>query len=267
MSADDRYLERAGARIRWRLEGAGPPLVLLHGWALDLGYWDAVTPLLELHFTVLRFDRCGFGLSGGVPDIHRNVDDLRALLDAAEIESPALLGMSQGARLALHYTLRFPGTVSALLLDGAPALEAESELPIAQYRRLLEEEGAPAMQAEILAHPLMQLHTPDVTARRILADAVARYRGLDLAQTVSRGRAPDLRTISTPTLILNGALDSRPRRDAGRRLQAIIPQAQRFELPGAGHLAALDVPTEYAGLVCRYCDKAPDGVICRTVGK
>jgi 3-oxoadipate enol-lactonase len=254
MSAGDRFLEREGATLRWRLEGAGPALVLLHGWALDLGYWDAVAPLLARRFTVLRFDRCGFGLSGGVPDIHRNVDDLQALLDTAEMSRPALLGMSQGARLALHYTLRNPAAVSALLLDGAPELESESELPIAQYRKLLDDDSAVAMQSEILAHPLMQLHTQDLESRCILVETVARYRGLDLAHKIRRGRAPDLHDIETPTLIINGALDSEARREAGRRLQAIIPHAQRIELQAAGHLAALDVPAQYAGLVCRYCD-------------
>jgi len=116
----DRHVDQERARLRWRLEGNGPALVLLHGWALDLQSWDAVVPHLVSGFTVLRFDRRGFGLSEGQPDIHRNVEDLRALLDAAGIASAAVLGMSQGARFAIHFALRCPGMTSALVLDGAP---------------------------------------------------------------------------------------------------------------------------------------------------
>src|SRR5262245_47786394 len=98
-SGVDRYLESNGARLRWRLQGSGPALALLHGWALDLDYWNPAVERLAAHFTVLRFDRRGFGLSGGQPDIHRNVADLAAVLDAAGVARAALLGMSQGARL------------------------------------------------------------------------------------------------------------------------------------------------------------------------
>lgn len=252
MSAD-RYLDREGARLRWRVDGpggqGGPAIALLHGWALDLGYWDAVTPLLARQFAVLRFDRRGFGLSEGLPDIHRNVDDLLAVLDAAAVDRAAVLGMSQGARLAIHFTLHHPGRVAALLLDGAPALDAESDLPLALYRRRLETGGPPALQAEILRHPLMQLQRDDPAARELLRATVSRYRGLDLVNPVARGRPPDLRAIAAPALVINGSLDSPERREAGRKLRDTIPAATLVELPGAGHLAALDDPQAYVEAV------------------
>src|SRR5690606_22659175 len=72
----DRFLPRDAARLRWRIEGSGPTLVLLHGWALDLDYWEPAVPLLARHFALLRFDRRGFGLSEGRPDPSRDVADL-----------------------------------------------------------------------------------------------------------------------------------------------------------------------------------------------
>ena len=253
----DRYLETRGARLRWRLSGSGPAIALLHGWALDLEYWDPLVPQLVPGFTVLRFDRRGFGLSVGEPDIHRNVDDLAAVLDAAGLEQATLLGMSQGARLAIHFALAHPARTQALVLDGAPALEAESELPVARYRKLLETEGAAALQAEILRHPLMQLHTRDPAVHALLASVVARYRGNDLLQTVRRGRNPDLRAIAAPTLVLNGSQDSAERREAGRELQAAIAGARRVELPQAGHLALLDDADSYAAAAASFVRELP----------
>ncbi len=251
----DRYLQAADARLRWRLEGKGPALVLLHGWALDLNYWDPLVPLLATEFQLLRFDRRGFGLSQGLPDIHRNVDDLAAVLDAAGVNRAVLVGMSQGARLALHFTQRHPARVRGLVLDGAPAVESETELPLAECRRQLQAGGVSALQATILQLPPMQLQTADTAARAHLEAMVARYQGLDLLNPVKRASAPDPTAVTAPVLILNGSLDSTARREAGRRLQRSFVSARRVELTGAGHLALLDDPRAYARAVAIFCQQ------------
>jgi pimeloyl-ACP methyl ester carboxylesterase len=249
----DPYIDLPGARLRWRRAGSGPALVLLHGWALDLDAWEPLATLLAPRFEVLRFDRRGFGLSSGAPDIHRNVPDLLAVMDAARIERAVLVGMSQGARLAMHFALAHPGRVRALVLDGAPAVEAESELPMAQYQRELRN-GLPALRSAILAHPLMRLAQDAPATQALLAAMLDRYRGLDLLAPQSHADAPDLRELKAPVLILNGAEDSPARLAAGRQLQAAIAGARRVELPDAGHLAALDQPEAYAHCLAGFCD-------------
>lgn len=256
-TAPDRYLEHDGARLRWRIQGSGPALVLLHGWALDLEYWQPVVATLAAHFTVLRFDRRGFGLSEGAPDIHRNVDDLLALLDAAQLQRVILVGMSQGARLAIHFACRHPARVRGLLLDGAPAFDSEPELPMDRYRKLLETEGLAAMRAEIAAHPLMQLQRADAGTRSLLQGMLARYRGLDLLRPARRAPAPDLGALHVPTLVLGGGHDSPARQEAGRTLGAAIPGARREQLAAAGHLALLDDPAAYAKAVIGFCGPLP----------
>lgn len=231
--------------------------MLLHGWALDLEYWDPLATLLAPRFTVLRFDRRGFGLSQGIPDIHSNVADMLTLLDAAAIDRAALLGMSQGARLAIHFAIAHPERTRALVLDGPPALEAEPDLPLDQYRALLESAGRDALQAQIHQHPLMQLQTSDRTAHGLLSSVLSRYSGLDLLHPVRRRNKPDMGTIKAPVLILNGSSDSSERRDAGRALQTAIQGAQRKELGNAGHLAMLDDPPAYARLVSDFCLALP----------
>lgn len=256
-TARDSRLELDGARLRWRMEGSGPALVLLHGWPLDLDYWNPATDALAPRFTLLRFDRRGFGLSEGLPDIHRNAGDLHALLQAAGIGRAVLVGMSQGARLALHFARRFPRQVRALVLDGAPAVDAEPELPVVRYRGLLQAEGIAILREDILRHPLMQLHTSDPAMHALLAEILARYRGLDLLHPVARATPPELRRITAPALVLNGALDSSERLDAGRKLQASLPRAQRVILPRAGHLALLDDPDGYTQALASFCGVLP----------
>jgi pimeloyl-ACP methyl ester carboxylesterase len=180
-----------------------------------------------------------------------------ALLDAAAIHRAALLGMSQGARLAIHFAIAHPERTLALVLDGAPALEAEPDLPLEQYRTLLESAGRDALQAQIHRHPLMQLQTSDHIAHRLLSSVLSRYSGLDLLHPVRRRNKPDMGTIKAPVLILNGSNDSTERRDAGRALQAAVHGAQRRELGNAGHLAMLDDPPAYARVVSDFCLALP----------
>jgi 3-oxoadipate enol-lactonase len=256
-TAPDRYLEVNGVRLRWRLDGSGPALALLHGWALDLAYWNFLVAALAGRFTMLRFDRRGFGLSEGLPDIHRNVADLQALLAEAHIERVVLVGMSQGARLAIHFACRHPTLVRGLVLDGAPAFDAEPDLPLDQYREVLDAAGLEAMQAQILAHPMMRLNGADREARQLLEQMLARYRGLDLLHPVGHAAAPDTAALNLPTLILNGSLDSPARLEAGRSLRAGIAGARQVILPGAGHLALLDDPASYLAAVGAFCDALP----------
>jgi 3-oxoadipate enol-lactonase len=253
----DRFLQRDNVRLRWRLEGSGPAIVLLHGWPLDLSYWDPVAAQLARRFTVLRFDRCGFGLSTGRPDIHRNVADLCALLDAAALTRVVLVGMSQGARFAIHFERQQPLRTRALVLDGAPAVEVESELPLERFRNVLALHGLAALHTELLAHPFMRLQTNDPHIHQLLAEVVRRYRGFDLLQSSAHAPAPDLTAIAVPTLVLNGSLDSRARQAAGRSLQTAIPGSSRVELAGAGHLAALDDPAGYAAAVGEFVSVLP----------
>lgn len=249
----DGYLERDAARLRWRREGTGPAITLLHGWALDLGYWDSLVALLSGHFTLLRFDRRGFGLSDGAPDARRDVDDLHAVIAAAGIQQSALLGMSQGARLAMRYALRFPAVVRALVLDGAPSLEGGPELPMDEYRRSLQSAGTATLRLQIQQHPLMQLQTADATAHRSLGAILDRYQGLDLLAPAAPRIEIDAGAIRTPTLVMTGSLDTPARLAAAATLQARIPDARRLQIADAGHLALLDAPAAYAQAVAAFC--------------
>jgi pimeloyl-ACP methyl ester carboxylesterase len=255
--------------LRWRVEGTGPVLVLLHGWALSLDYWDLVAPLLAQKFRVLRFDRRGFGQSTGAPSLAADRDDLFALLDEIGAEHATLLGMSQGARVAVAAALSDNQRIKALILDGAPDLLPESgtsgdhedddkehELPLDHYRQLLATQGRPAMQVAVLQHPLMQLAFPSQAAQEILERCVGQYSGADLNERSLCMAPVDPHHIQQPALIVNGAADTAARLQAGSLLQAAVTgtqgRAQRVVLRQAGHLAALDQPNAYCRVISGF---------------
>src|SRR5205807_2369378 len=136
----DRYLSADGARLRYRDEGEGPPVVLVHGWTLDLEMWDPQVDALRSAFRLVRLDRRGHGQSGGVPAPGHDALDLAALCRHLGLARVALLGMSQGARGVLGFVpadpARVPCRVPALLINGECDLPRRLEAAARLGRRL-----------------------------------------------------------------------------------------------------------------------------------
>lgn len=244
MRGPEQFIELGDVRLRLRVEGVGRPLLLLHGWALDGAMWRPQFAALAHRHQLIAIDRRGFGRSSGEPDLAREVNDVVEVLDVLGIERAAILGMSQAARVVLRFAQKFSGRVDRMILDGPPA---DAEVPIAQYRDLVRDEGMHAFRREWLRHPFTHLHGGDPQMQSLLAEIVARYPGRDLQRRIATlpTVARELEAIDAPTLIVNGALDSPARLAAGNELAQRLPRARREVIPGAGHLPNLDNPAAY----------------------
>jgi pimeloyl-ACP methyl ester carboxylesterase len=255
----DRYFEHRAARLRYRDDGAGFPLLFVHGWTLDLEVWEPQVAGLRDRFRAIRLDRRGFGVSSGVPSVVEDVSDLQALIDHLQLERIFLIGSSQGARVALDFALAHPRRVSALVLDGAPNTtlpsDSEDEVPLAHYRELVRTRGLDAFRKEWARHPFTQLHTRDQGMRDLLAQILARYPGGDLREPprpMPPHDAGELGRLRGPALVVNGEFDTDNRRANGDALARALPAAERRLLPRAGHLANLDEPHAYNDMVRRF---------------
>jgi pimeloyl-ACP methyl ester carboxylesterase len=239
--------------------GARPALLLLHGWALELTMWTPQVPrLLALGYRVIRLDRRGFGESTGVPDVEQDASDAHRLLKQLGIERAGVLGMSQGARVALVLARSFPGLVTALVLDGPPELDAarvdddDEKIPIERYSRILHAAGIKALRQELAQHPLMRLRTTNRTTRDLLAGMLGRYAAHDLRQHPSASsRVIPTDELHMPVLVVNGAHDNAPRLAAGERLAHLL-RAERALVPASGHLPNLDNPVAYQAIIERF---------------
>jgi 3-oxoadipate enol-lactonase len=264
-SPADLAFRSAGARLRYRDEGAGQALVLIHGWTLDLEMWDAQVAAWRDTFRLVRLDRRGHGLSSARTSGGDDAADVLALCAHLGLERVALLGMSQGVRAALAVAARAPELVAALILDGPPELShsaPEDDVPLAHYRALLRVQGIEALRRTWMRHPLMQLRTPAAAAHGQLAAMIGRYRGEDLLLSDEPGAAGlSPQTLGVPTLVLSGEHDLPSRVRAADRLCARLPHGERAVIAGAGHLANLDEPQAYndrcrAFLVRHLCEGA-----------
>jgi pimeloyl-ACP methyl ester carboxylesterase len=261
MNAPHRELPVPGARLRYRDDGAGRAVVLVHGWTLDLDMWEPQAPLAA-DLRLVRYDRRGFGLSTGQPSLADDVADLRQLIAALRIASPLLVGMSQGARVVLEFAARHPGVARGLVLDGPPPLSTGDgvpgipDLPMNEFRQIAARDGLAAFRQHWRAHPLAKLLTADPHAHALLARMLDRYPGLDLlAATPLLRETVDgrlLAQVGVPALVINGARDTEARRRAGLALRNALPLAEHALVPDAAHLPNLDAPAAYNGLMTEF---------------
>ncbi len=119
-----------GVGLAYAVHGRGPPLVKAANWVTHVEF-DWESPLwrpwwdeLGRDHTVIRYDERGCGLSDRNPDdldLPAFVDDLSAVVDAAGVDRFVLLGVSQGAGVAIQYAVENPDRVSRLVLVGSYA--------------------------------------------------------------------------------------------------------------------------------------------------
>lgn len=259
----DRFLPVEGGQLRYRDEGRGPVLLLVHGWTLDLDMWDPQAADLCGELRIVRFDRRGFGLSAGQPALANDVADIDALCRHLGLRELAVLGMSQGARVVLAWAARAGTQVQCIVLDGPPELDGpatdEADVPLQRLRTMLREQGIAAMRREWAAHPLVQLRTRDPRARQLLATMIGRYPGSDLraepqGTAASAGPVPAAST-TAPTLVISGEHDLAGRVTAAAALARRLPRAEHALIPGAGHLPNLDNPGAYNRRVAAFLER------------
>jgi 3-oxoadipate enol-lactonase len=259
MRSRDGFIEVRGARLRCRVEGSGPNVVFIHGWALDLDMWRPQFEALADSYRLIAFDRRGFGFSSGVPHVETDVDDLAQILAAVGAGRVAIVGMSQGARVALRWAMRFPRMTACLVLDGPPRESGvedapmQAEIPMAAYRELVRTDGMDAFRELWRRHPFMQLRSGDVRRQTLLREIVDRYPGRDL-HVAQQSLSPilDPERIAMPAIVINGECDTAERRAAGTELADRLPNARQSVVAGAGHLSNLDSPAAYNELLAEF---------------
>jgi pimeloyl-ACP methyl ester carboxylesterase len=264
----ERYFEIGGARLRFKESGGGPAVVLVHGWALDLDVWELQARSLSAAYRVIRMDRRGYGLSRGRPSLSDDVTDIVALLRFLDVQRFALVGMSQGARIALKLCSLLPQRITAVILDGPPFIEAAPagrppEIPYDQYRAIALTKGAPAFRREWRKNPLTQLRSRDPQVRELLDKILDRYPGHDLTDATPPQAFPlDLQGIARralPTLILSGEYDLETRQQSAQWLAEQLGGSIRQQIPNAGHLCGLDNPSVYNQVVNDFLSRHATG--------
>ncbi len=246
-----------GVNIAWAAAGSGYPLVRAATWLTHLEYdWDSPVwshwlEFLAAHFTLIRYDERGCGMSDWEAadySFPRWFDDFDAVVDAAEPATPfALLGISQGAVAAVNYTARHPERVSHLVLCGGYARgwgerdeadEAQRFRAIVQLTRLGWGQSNPVYRQLFTSR-----FVPEGTPEQIdwFNELCRKTTRPDIAATLleerTRANVVDLLPqIEVPTLVLHARDDAVVPLSEGKLLAARIPGARFVELDSPNHV-------------------------------
>lgn len=253
-----------GVSLPYEIRGEGPPLVLIHGWAVHRGFWDDDVELLARRHTVIRYDRRGFGGASGKPDITADPADLKELLATLGVDRAHIMGHSQGTAVALTFAVRYPGMVRSLILFG-PGILPGQELPVAadfppfaEWVAIGQREGVDSLRAAIGAWG-MRYFGGDVRGWNTkAADLLSTYSGDDLLSPaqplnlVELAGVTDLADVTVPTLIIHGEHEMSFIKVTANLMADSIPGAERVVIPGGGHVVNWQEPERFADAVLRF---------------
>ena len=130
----DEMVDLGDVRLRVRLAGDGPPILLIHGHPRTSATWHGVAPqLIAAGFTVVCPDMRGYGGSSKaiIRDSHRQqakrevADDLAELMSRLDVDQFAVVGHDRGGNVAFRLAMDYPSRVSRLvIIEAVPIIEA-----------------------------------------------------------------------------------------------------------------------------------------------
>lgn len=258
-----------GASLDFELAGAGPALLLAHGFGCGRRSWQPQLETLARVASVGTYDARAHGASDAPADPAAYspaifVSDLVALLDHLGLARASIGGLSMGANVALHFALEHPDRIDALILadvgsgsDASAAWRAGVEAVAAR----LEHEGIEVFADASLANAAFARYAAQgaqaaAFIRACLTSNSAQglahvARGVILARPSLYALEARLRALRVPTLLIAGEHD-----DAcipvHRFLADVIPGARHVVLPGVGHLSNLEAPEEFNAEVAAF---------------
>ena len=240
-------------------QGAGQPVVLIHGYPLDGHSWERQTrELLAAGYRVITYDRRGFGQSSKVGtgyDYDTFAADLNTVLETLDLQEVILVGFSMGTGELARYVAKYGhGRVAKLAFlaslepflvagednaDGVPQEVFDGIVAAAKSDRfawftnffsdfynLAENLGSRISQEAVTANWNTAVTSAPVAAYAVVPAWVEDFRG----------DVEAVRTSRKPALILHGTKDNILPIDAtARRFKEALPEAEYVEVEGAPH--------------------------------
>ena len=257
MRPQTRYASSGDISIAYQVLGSGPfDLVLVHGWVSHLDMqWEephlaAFLSRLASFARLIILDKRGTGLSDRValtelPTLEQRMDDLRAVMDAADSEKATLFGISEGGAMCLLFAATYPRRVRSVLTFGSYA----KRIRTADYPWAPTREERETAYADI-PHTWGTTRGMETVFSSMIGDpAFDEWLGAYFRAAASPASAvallrmnseADIRailpTVRVPALIMNRIEDGDVRAEEARYISSRIPGATLKTFPGADHV-------------------------------
>lgn len=242
-----------GAPIQsaYSVEGAGPPLILIHGIGASRHSWDGLIRHLRGDFRCISYDLRGHGrspLPSPPYSLDDLVDDLEALRQELHIERAHLAGHSLGGMIGPAYARRFPDRVLSLGLYSTAAFRSEDDA--AKVRGVvaaMRARGIPPVLETLKDRwftPEFAARCPEVIVRR-LQQVIDTNPDVFLSVFdiyANTEMSPWIGEIRQPTLVLTGEQDGGCNPRLNGAIARAMPRSELVILPGLRHAILLEAP-------------------------
>lgn len=248
--------ENIRSRLAWREAGAGETVLFLHAYPFSAQMWEAQLAAMPDGWRGIAVDLPGFGGSAG--ELRAGLDasldgyahGVVEVLDALELKSVVVCGLSMGGYTALSLMRLHPERVRALVLcdTRATADTPEGRVTRLEQARSIRAEGMDAVVDTMLPKLITRMNRLSNPAMRSQVEEMMRATAPEAAARALTAMAhrPDstelLRAIDVPVMIVVGAEDEiTPPGDAQMMARGI--RGARLEvIPDAGHLSNVEQP-------------------------
>lgn len=245
--------------------GEGSSLVFIHGAFADSRIWEPQWNTFSSKYRLLRYDLRGHGKTGTSDldqySISTFADDLASLLDALEIHSPILCGLSWGGSIAQAFAVRYPGKPKALVLAGS-AVAIDLTLMDKILCKVLFPKWAMVLTIKLMSVENFTRFSfwlarmtlgkdwlsRDKDAREYLEQCMYKMDSkeyMKIWKALYDFHVLPLESITCPTIVLNGELESKNTFRHTEEILRRVPQAQAKIVPAARHAMNLDEPKAF----------------------
>ena len=218
-----------GMQMYYEVRGAGPPLVLLHGFFGCGQFWQPVLQQLSKHYRVVTPDLRGHGRStnpSGEFTHRQSARDVFALLDRLGIRHFKAMGFSTGGMTLLHMATQQPDRVEAMILIGATIYFPE---PARQIMNRVSTESLPPEVSEFLRLCVTR-------GEPQIRELVSEFHRFKDSYDDMNFTPPHLQTIAARTLIVHGDRDEHFPVDIPIEMYQSIPRSYLWIVPNGPHV-------------------------------
>lgn len=261
-----------GIILNYIREGAGQPLIMIHGAMGDFGSWEPQWREFTQHYDCISYSR---RYSDPNPNelTSRNhsalvdAEDLNGLMDALNINTAILVGSSYGGFTALAMALQSPERVSAVVAVEAPmmryALKSKHGRNIAQAflaaaddpAREAFEKGDDELGVRILTAGIIGKNANDIPAQVL----ERRMRNAKAARSLSLSQdefplldETELAALNMPVLLMKGGETADVHSVIFDEVAKAMPQATSMVIEGSGHSVSQQRPTLFNSQVLKF---------------
>lgn len=260
-------VEANGLEIAYERAGEGPPLVFVHGAAMDCRAWQPQLVALSDELTVIAWDEPGAGRSSDVPadfDLPAYASCLATLIDAVALGPAHVAGLSWGGTVALELYRHRPELVRTLILADTYAgwkgslAEEEVRARVEGLHRMLAvpaKEFDPTLPGLFAGDPPVEfVSLLEAMAADVRPDSL-RVQLLTMAEADQRDLLPH---VTVPTLLVWGEQDARSPLGVACQFERAIPDTKLIVIPRCGHVSNLEQPERFNDAVREFCRAHPE---------